>query len=250
MARGPEGQSRIQGRSRVEIAFRPSCLAAPSRTAGEVGSDKPLVLRPVKIGARSLPGVLMFPENPQGIVICAFGAGSSRESPRNIQMAEGIAGYGFAVLLFDLLDEVEALDRENVFDIGKLAGRISEALAFAQEDAALRVLPIGIFCARTGTPAALLASLSRPGLVRAIASWQGRIDLAENMITKVDTPIKLLVNKHDERLLRLIKVAFDELTCDAELELIENGGKIFLVDEFYQTTIDLVGEWFKTKMRQ
>ncbi len=230
-------------------ASAPSLAERGPSDAGRSAERKArYVRRPVQIGARALAGFLLLPENPRGLVICAFGAGSSHESPRNIQAAEGVAGHGFATLLFDLLDEIEALDQSNVFDIGKLAGRLVEAVAWAEQDEALHHLPTGIFGAGTGTAAALVAAVERPDRIDAIASRRGRPDLAEDAFSLVDIPIVLLVNKHDARFIRYNQVAIGNLICEAELRFIDDAQNIFSSDEFFKATIDLASEWFKTKM--
>jgi putative phosphoribosyl transferase len=54
--------------------------------------------------------------------------GSSRFSPRNMAVAEGLNAQGFATLLFDLLTSEEEVDRANVFDIALLAEQLVDAV--------------------------------------------------------------------------------------------------------------------------
>jgi hypothetical protein len=49
-----------------------------------------------------LPGDLAVPVAPVGIVLFAHGSGSSRKSPRNVQVAQSLNRTGLATLLFDL----------------------------------------------------------------------------------------------------------------------------------------------------
>ena len=62
--------------------------------------------RPVSIPAAqvTLSGDLRSPPEPAGLVIFAHGSGSSRLSPRNVQVASALGSCGFATLLFDLRD--------------------------------------------------------------------------------------------------------------------------------------------------
>ena len=55
----------------------------------------------------SLPGDLVMPGSATGIVVFAHGSGSSRLSPRNVQVARVLNRSGLATLLFDLLTERE-----------------------------------------------------------------------------------------------------------------------------------------------
>lgn len=73
----------------------------------------------------TLDGDLAEPEGARGLVVFAHGSGSSRHSPRNRQVADGLVTGGFATLLFDLLTEEESRDRRNVFDIALLGRRLA-----------------------------------------------------------------------------------------------------------------------------
>ena len=53
----------------------------------------------VTIDPPGLPGDLRMPRNPAGLVIFAHGSGSSRKSPRNAYVADGLGVAGFATLL-------------------------------------------------------------------------------------------------------------------------------------------------------
>lgn len=74
-----------------------------------------------------LPGTLQVPANAHGVVVFAHGSGSGRHSPRNREVATRLQSDGLGTLLFDLLTDVEAMDRRNVFDITLLANRVLAA---------------------------------------------------------------------------------------------------------------------------
>jgi hypothetical protein len=75
----------------------------------EVMVNSPLA-RDIEVLPRRLPGFLAVPEAATGIVVFAHGSGSSRLSPRNQRVAQGINKAGLATLLFDLLHPEEAED--------------------------------------------------------------------------------------------------------------------------------------------
>jgi predicted alpha/beta-hydrolase family hydrolase len=127
----------------------------------------------VKIGAASLQADVSVPERASGVVIFAHGSGSGRVSPRNRLVAEQLNGAGFATILFDLLTEPEAEDRNNVFNIPLLASRMSEAVASARNQKSLSRLPIGLFGASTGAAAALMAAAERGNDIGAVVSRGG-----------------------------------------------------------------------------
>jgi putative phosphoribosyl transferase len=74
-----------------------------------------------------LEATLEIPDRPVGVVLFAHGSGSSRLSPRNVYVARMLRLSGIGTLLFDLLTEREARDRENVFDVKLLAARLLAA---------------------------------------------------------------------------------------------------------------------------
>ncbi|MCV4820077.1 hypothetical protein OFM15_28795, partial [Escherichia coli] len=76
--------------------------------------------RRVQVGAHALEGDLTLPPQARGLVVFAHGSGSTRRSPRNVQVGQSLHARGFGTLLFDLLTPEEASDRHNVFDIALL----------------------------------------------------------------------------------------------------------------------------------
>ena len=96
-----------------------------------------------------LPGSLFVPADPIGIVLFAHGSGSSRHSPRNVAVARRLHGLGLATLLFDLLTEEEARDRDNVFAVELLGVRLLGATHWVREQRELAVA----FRSATSAPA-------------------------------------------------------------------------------------------------
>src|SRR5512147_2986511 len=80
----------------------------------------------ISIEGCRLCGELYVPAQATGVVVFAHGSGSSRHSPQNRFVARELQNAGMATLLMDLLDENEAHDRHNVFDIDLQASRLVE----------------------------------------------------------------------------------------------------------------------------
>src|SRR5918997_3735605 len=81
----------------------------------------------VTIPPLGLGGSYAPPEPGTGVMVFAHGSGSSRFSPRNRFVAEGLRQAGLGPLLFDLLRPEEAEERRKVFDIPLLARRLTDA---------------------------------------------------------------------------------------------------------------------------
>ncbi|MFB6170868.1 MAG: dienelactone hydrolase family protein [Haloarculaceae archaeon] len=191
-----------------------------------------------------LDGDLTVPPDASGLVVFAHGSGSSRKSPRNTFVADELDGRGLGTLLFDLLTETEDRDRANRFDIPLLTDRLLAATDWVADDAATAVLPPGYFGASTGAAAALRAAARRGDDVGAVVSRGGRVDMAEEALPQVTAPSLFVVGSEDTDVLELNREAYDRLTCEKELAVVEGAGHLFEGPGQLETVADLAGDWF------
>ncbi len=201
----------------------------------------------VSAGPLRLPGHLVIPTAARGIVIFAHGSGSSRHSPRNVQVARYLRTAGLGTLLFDLLMPEEAVDRANVFDIELLAVRLLAATRWLRSQPATAELPIGYFGASTGAGAALWAAAEEP-LVDAIVSRGGRPDLAGARLAAVVAPTLLIVGGEDRTVLRLNEDAAAQLRCEHQLDVVGGATHLFEEAGALEQVADLARDWFLTHM--
>ena len=206
--------------------------------------------RPIQIGQCALPGELTTGPGCVGLVVFAHGSGSSRLSPRNRFVALHLQRHGLGTLLFDLLTDAEAADREKVFDIGLLSDRLSEALDWIAAQGDLANVPIGLFGASTGAAAALTAVCLRPKRVGAVVSRGGRPDLALEILPRVDAPTLLIVGGDDADVLRLNRVALDALRCKKRLEIVPGATHLFEEAGALAAVADLAANWFTEHLPQ
>jgi pimeloyl-ACP methyl ester carboxylesterase len=197
----------------------------------------------IRLGAAGLPGELMLPVNASSVVIFAHGSGSGRLSPRNTMVARHLHGLGFGTMLFDLLTDLEAADRSNVFDIRLLADRMMAALDWCGEHETTRELPIGLYGASTGAAAALSVAAARPQAVFAVVSRGGRPDLAIDL-QAVRAPTLLVVGGDDLPTLRLNRTALDELRCEKELVIVGGATHLFEEPGALEAVAEKTGGWF------
>jgi putative phosphoribosyl transferase len=194
------------------------------------------------------PGTLAVPELSSGVVVFAHGSGSSRLSPRNVQVARAINSAGFGTLLFDLLTPDEAADRANVFAVELLARRLAAATRWLI-DRSGEALPIGYFGASTGAAAALWAARDFEQTMKAIVSRGGRPDLAGPRLPEVTAPTLLIVGGEDPVVLDLNREAMRRLRCVNELVIVPGATHLF--EE--QGALELVSQhavrWFATHLR-
>jgi putative phosphoribosyl transferase len=188
--------------------------------------------RDVLVGTESLPGVLPLPAGAGGLVVFAHGSGSSRTSPRNRRVAESLQLHGLGTLLFDLLHEREARQRERVFDIALLAERLLQAVAWIAARAELAPLRIGLFGASTG----------------AVVSRGGRPDLAGAALAQVRAPTLLIVGALDTEVLAPNREAMRQLACEKRLEIVPRATHLFEEAGALERVAAVAGDWFATHL--
>jgi dienelactone hydrolase len=198
----------------------------------------------IPVGLHRLPGDLVIPDQPIGIVAFAHGSGSSRLSPRNQAVATGLHQARLATLLFDLLTETEARDRGNVFDIPLLGERLVHAIDWLGARSETRGLPIGTFGASTGAAAALAAAALRADAVSAVVSRGGRPDLAAPWLAQVKAPTLLIVGSLDEAVIGLNRSALAQLSCPKQLVLVPGATHLFEEPGTLEEVERLAREWF------
>lgn len=199
----------------------------------------------VPIDGVRLAGTLTLPEDALGVVLFAHGAGSSRFSPRNRFVASELVGAGVGTLLFDLLTEAESDDREKVFDIPLLAGRLIGATEWVRADPESAALPIGYFGASTGAAAALVAAAEQPTGVEAIVSRGGRPDLAGDALSQVCAPTLLIVGGLDDVVIGLNREAYDALRAEKELVVVPGASHLFEEPGTLEEVARLAAGWFR-----
>ncbi|MEU5128409.1 phosphoribosyltransferase [Streptomyces mobaraensis] len=214
--------------------------SAPPHTGAHIHGPAPVKL-PVDDRTVTLDGDLTMPPGAPAVVLFAHGSGSSRHSPRNRAVAGVLNRAGLGTLLFDLLTEEEAADREKVFDIGLLAGRLGQVTEWMRRES----VPLCYFGASTGAAAALWAAAEegREGPA-AVVSRGGRPDLAMDRLEAVRAPTLFLVGGLDETVLDLNRRAAARLRCENRLVVVEGATHLFEEPGALDTVAELACEWF------
>lgn len=198
----------------------------------------------IQAGNVSLEGELVIPENPQGLIIFAHGAGSSRLSPRNNYVAGLFQEDGFGTLLFDLLTEQEDLVYSNRFNIDLISERMAVSTLWVKNNTAAHDLPIGYFGASTGSAAALKASVTGSVDIRAIVSRGGRPDLVMETLPRVTAPTLLIVGGDDTVVIRLNMDAYEALTAKKDMKIIPGATHLFEEPGKLDEVAKLASQWF------
>lgn len=191
-----------------------------------------------------LEGILDVPDGATGLVVFAHGSGSSRKSPRNNFVAEVIRERGLGTLLFDLLTEEEDQIRENRFDIPLLTDRLVAVTEWLWTRDATRDLNVGYFGSSTGAASALRAAARLEDDIDAVVSRGGRVDMASEVLDRIAMPTLFIVGGADTQVLELNREAYDQLSCEKELHVVEAAGHLFEDEGELEEVADVAADWF------
>jgi putative phosphoribosyl transferase len=217
----------------------------PDDPPGRVRRSVLIDVEPVR-----LPGDLVVPAEAVGVVIFAHGSGSSRRSPRNLEVARRLNRAGIGTLLFDLLTAAEGEDRANVFDVEFLAERLRGAVRWFHRWPQARAVPVALFGASTGAAGALVAAAELGAEVAAVVSRGGRPDLAGGALPRVTAPTLLIVGGDDLEVLALNRDAEARMRCERRLEVILGATHLFEEPGALERVADLAADWFAPHLRE
>jgi putative phosphoribosyl transferase len=195
----------------------------------------------------TLTGELVMPADCRGIVVFAHGSGSSRLSPRNIEVSRHLQGLRMGTLLFDLLDPGEArVDQTSAcyrFDVPLLSQRLGEVLDQLVAMPSITPIPIALFGASTGAAAVLSVAAEQPQWVRAIVSRGGRPDLAGDALPRVRAPTLLIVGSRDNEVQAFNRAAMRRMRCPVSLLIVPGASHLFDEPGTLQTVCVSAGEF-------
>ena len=220
--------------------------APPEVVADPPGWTRRSVL--INVDPVRLPGELVLPADAEAVVVFAHGSGSSRRSPRNIEVAERLHRDRLGTLLFDLLTEPEAEVREHVFDVELLSHRLEAAVRWVWRWPGLGQRPVALFGASTGAAAALITA-SKVHEIAAVVSRGGRPDLAGEALERVTAPTLLIVGGQDAQVLEMNRSAQGRIHGETRLEVVPGATHLFEEEGALERVADLAAGWFTTHVR-
>lgn len=179
----------------------------------------------IPAGAASLSGTLRLPAGAGGLVILADGGDGRCRRPCLNLAAEFLSGHGVAALIFDFVRGENPIRYETLRDIRPLGERLMAAAHWARHQRRLHALPIGLFGDGAGAAAVLYAAARLDGLIAAVVSRGGRVDLAGGRaLRRIACPALFIVGARDELLLELNRAAFELLPGDKALRIVPRAG--------------------------
>jgi putative phosphoribosyl transferase len=199
----------------------------------------------IPIDSIKLEGSLALPREAQGLVVFAHGSGSSRFSPRNNFVARVLREADIGTLLMDLLKEDEDAVYQTRFNIDLLTERLLLATKWLQKQPRTKDLVNGYFGASTGAAAALKAAVAEGSKIGAVVSRGGRPDLAEEALSRVQSPTLLIVGGNDDIVIKLNREAYTRLKGKKQLVIVPGATHLFEEPGTLEEVARLATNWFK-----
>jgi dienelactone hydrolase len=208
----------------------------------------------IKVDGKVIHADLRIIEGSNGIVLFAYGSGSSRFSPRERFVSSKFNDVGISTLFIDMLtedeEEIDDVTTEYRFDIPFLADRLDAAIHWVQKNKETKNLKIGLFGGSTGASACLIAAAKHPDEVSAVISRGGRTDLADDYLPKVKAATLFIVGSYDEEVLALNESSFKLLKCkNKKLEIIQGATHLFEEPGKLEEVARISIAWFKRYLK-
>jgi len=105
-------------------------------------------------------------------------------------------------------------------------------------------LPIAYFGASTGAAAAIVAAEQHPESIKAIVSRGGRPDLAKTALSKLETPILLIVGENDAAVIDMNQEALSQIQCMKDIKIVPGASHLFEEEGALEEVSLLAKKWF------
>jgi putative phosphoribosyl transferase len=196
----------------------------------------------IEVGLPHQQAELFSDHAARALVVFAHGDGGNRTSWRSREMAHALQRRGLSSLLVDLLTPAESDDKESLYDIDLLAGRLMQVLDALPAD--LCQLPLGLLGSDTGTAAAIVVAVRRSPGVRALVSRGGRPELAGDVLGALRAATLLIVGAADADVLAHNRRAYLQLRCHKRIDIVPRATHQFLEAGAFDAATRLAGDWF------
>lgn len=201
-------------------------------------------------GNARLPGMLLFPSRPRGVVLVADVSGSTSFSPSSLLLAHALESASFASLVVNLLAASEAaVDAHTGWlrsDSDLLAGRITATRRWLGARPDAKDLPLGLFAAGPASSAALVAATNRPAF-RAIVCCPAGIRPVDAALEEVLAPT-LIIAGMEEHQLRAADRILAALQCERQLAVVPGASRRFEEAGALDAIAELSRRWFERHM--
>jgi hypothetical protein len=203
------------------------------------GNNLHIVLKDI-----TLFGRLHSPERPKGLVIVAEKEDCKLLKTENEYLSKAFKKRNIATLFTHLLEPPENQDFDIPFDIETMSRNIQQLTEWISAQRYLGKLPLGYFAANTAAAAILEASIAVGKKICAMVCHCGRPDLAGPRLSYVRPPTLLITGSENVYLTELNWQAYELLTCEKQLVVIEGNPSQFEAEDKARQIAHLAANWF------
>ena len=186
---------------------------------------------------------LRLAERPAGIVVLVHGSGVTRHDALNRLVAARLVRAGLGTLLVDLLQDCEAHERHNVFDVEGQAQRLSAVKDWLCAQPATRALAIGYLGTGVGAGVAAMAAADSPQGVGALVARGGRPDTALHRLGRVEAPTLFIASATGSDR-QWVEAAHRATGASKELVIIPGAGDSFREPATIEAVAQQACRWF------
>jgi pimeloyl-ACP methyl ester carboxylesterase len=178
---------------------------------------------------RWLDGILAHHPHVPALIVQLERGGGALKTSRGAFVVEAMKNAGFATLHVGLLSHEEERKAPEVWhQVATLTTRIAAVLEWIDHQPALKDLPLGI-SARDAATAAMIRVVAKDGArIKALASRDGRPDLAGlEPLQALTTPLLLVTGELDDVGPIPNQQAYEQLKCAREIAVIKGASHAF-----------------------
>jgi putative phosphoribosyl transferase len=180
------------------------------------------------------------------VVIFAHGLNSSKDSPRNLYIAEGLVDKGFCCFLFDFSGHGESEGGISDVSIEQFVMDINASLNYLDTRKEIDPMRIGICGSSLGGTTALVKGAA-DGRIRAMALRSAPAEGYYNYAHKVDIPV-MIVQGDADPLIRESRILYEHLAGGKKLVLVKGADHLYSKEGHLKEARDSIVKWFDEEL--
>jgi putative phosphoribosyl transferase len=192
--------------------------------------------------ATTINGILQLPEHTKALVIHAYGIRKSDDEEHHLCISKTLNSYSIATLYIGLLTAPESAGAEEGVNSSLLGDRLVQVTQWVMEHPQLRSFPIGYFGDDTGVAIALHAAALLDKSINGVVCTRGHPELAKNALSKIKSPLLLIVGEKNSHSVYMHQIAYDHLRTQRKL-LTLAGVLTFEETGVWKKVAQLAADW-------
>lgn len=199
-------------------------------------------------GFKLAASVIGLKKGKQPVVIFAHGLDSSKDSRRNVYIAEGLVEKGFCCFLLDFTGHGESEGSSSDVSVEQFASDLDAALEYIKSMEGVDARRTGICGSSMGGTAALLRAAS-DGRIKALALRSSPAEGYYDYARSVRVPV-LIVQGDADPIMKESLAIYEKLAGEKKLAIIKGADHLYSKEEHLREARDTIVQWFVEKLRE